>query len=144
MPSTQKVQVRLDETKAEQNQAVSAKKAHIKGFNPNANITSPKGRESVKNLSRMRQLKLVPGNYWPMAHYLGVAQFPLLRSINEQTMTLERAKIRPPLEHVEYRETQEQNADSLPYNYTEAITSRLTLVRGVQRRSEILEPPVIV
>jgi hypothetical protein len=60
MPSTQKVQVRLDETKAEQNQAVSAKKAHIKGFNPNANITSPKGRESVKNLSRMRQLKLVP------------------------------------------------------------------------------------
>jgi hypothetical protein len=58
--------------------------------------------------------------------------------------TLERAKIRPPLEHAEYRETQEQNADSLPYNYTEAITSRLTLVRGVQRRSEILEPPVIV
>ncbi|KAJ7254517.1 hypothetical protein C8J57DRAFT_1236756 [Mycena rebaudengoi] len=76
MPRTQKVQVRLDKKKAEQNQAVSAKKAHIKEFDPNANIMSPKGRESVKNSSRMRRLKLVPGYYWPMAHYLGVAHFP--------------------------------------------------------------------
>ncbi|KAJ7249961.1 hypothetical protein C8J57DRAFT_1239523 [Mycena rebaudengoi] len=77
MPSTQKVQVRLDEKKAEQNQAVSAKKAHIKEFDPNANITSPKGRKSVKNSSRMRRLKLAPGYYWPMAHYSGVAHFPV-------------------------------------------------------------------
>ncbi|KAJ7219772.1 hypothetical protein C8J57DRAFT_1254407 [Mycena rebaudengoi] len=76
MSSTQKVQVCLDEKKAEQIQAGSAKTAHIKEVDPNANITSLKGRESVKNSSRMRRLKLVPGYYWPMAHYPGVVHFP--------------------------------------------------------------------
>jgi hypothetical protein len=55
MPSTQKAQVCLDEKKADQNQAVSAKKAHIKEVDPITNITIPKGGGSVKNSSR--QLK---------------------------------------------------------------------------------------
>ncbi|KAJ7229267.1 hypothetical protein C8J57DRAFT_1583466 [Mycena rebaudengoi] len=76
MPSSQKVQVRLDEKKAEKNQAVSAKKTHIKEVDLNANITSPKSRESVKNSSRMRRLKLLPGYYGRMAHHLGLAHFP--------------------------------------------------------------------
>jgi hypothetical protein len=59
MSSTQKVQAHLDEKKPEQNQAVSAKKAHSKELDSNMNTTSPKGRESVENSSRMRRRKLV-------------------------------------------------------------------------------------
>jgi hypothetical protein len=59
MSSTQKVQAHLDEKRPEQNQDVSAKQAHSKKLDPHTDITSRKGREPVKNLSRMRRWKLV-------------------------------------------------------------------------------------